>query len=164
MWNTYRQCQLHLTDLICRINAALATSLENQSNSRESRKLLGEIEEFIDDIFASVPFMLVGDTIRHCRPSGAMWSLPKPPMLLGGLNLQWRLFTIAMMQSAPPGKRQHARDLLKWCGDSLGIGQAKVLAEVCHCSSLVLLTEADVRRRMILDMEASLQRVTPSRG
>lgn len=131
MWNTYRQCQLHLADLLCRINEALAGSSNGSREIRQCRKLRSEIEGYIDDICASIPFMLAGETICHCKPKGATWSLPRPPMLLGGLSMQWRLFTIATLENAPAVRREHARDVLLWIGDNLGLGQARVLADVC---------------------------------
>ena len=130
MWNTYRQCQLHLANLICRINDSLAETPSASSGTRESRKLRAEIDDYIDDIFASIPFMLAGDTIRYSKPREASWTLPKPPMLLGGLSMQWRLFTIAILDNAPIASKNYARDVLTWFGKALGLGQAKVLAHV----------------------------------
>lgn len=138
MWNTYRQCQIHLADLICRINDSLTVDSRESSGKRECRKLQSEIGDCIDDICASIPFMLGGDTIRHCKPKGALWELPKPPMLLGGLSMQWRLFTIATLESAPHVSKDHARNVLLWIGEALGIGQARVLANVyIHPTSAV---------------------------
>jgi hypothetical protein len=131
MWNTYRQCQLHLANLICRINESLAGSLTESNRKRECSKLQLEIEGYIDDIFASMPFLLAGDSIKHTKATGATWTLPRPAMLLGGLSLQWRLFTVATLENAPAIRKAHAREILSWFGESLGIGQAKVLADVC---------------------------------
>lgn len=74
--------------------------------------------------------MLAGNVICYCRPDGLSWSLPKPATLLGGLSMQWRLFTIAMLESASNDSKQHARNVLSWIGETLGIGQATVLAQV----------------------------------
>lgn len=131
VWTSYYQCSLHVVNLILRLDRALSTSLkELSSTKRESEKLRREIATHIDDIFAAVPFMLAGDDIRYCKPGGALWQLLKPPKLLGGLSMQWMLFTIAILDSAPAASKWHARDILSWFGETLGIGQAKVLANV----------------------------------
>jgi hypothetical protein len=130
MWNTYRQCQLHLANLICRTNESLAGSLTESSRQRECRKLQSEIEGYIIDVFASLPYLLAGESIKHTKVVGATWILPRPAMLLGGLSLQWRLFTIATLENASEVRKSHARDVLSWFGESLGIGQSKVLARV----------------------------------
>jgi hypothetical protein len=128
MWTSYRQCQLHLADLICRLNASLSGSLTY--SQRELDKLQREIRNYIDETFASVPFMLAADSIHHCQPNGAVWQLPKTPILLGGLNMQWILFTISTLENAPKSSKLHARETLLWFAETLGIGQAKVLANV----------------------------------
>lgn len=128
MLNTYRQWQLHVADLICRINHVLAGNGKEPGRKTECRPLRTEIQDQIDEICASIPFMLAGDAITTCKPEGASWSLPRPPMLLGGLSMQWRLFTIAILENAPTANKDHARDVLLWLGETLGLGQAKVLA------------------------------------
>jgi hypothetical protein len=130
MWNTYRQCQLHLADLIYRINNSVRAKARVSHGKTESTKLRSEIDDHISDIIASLPFMLAGDTICHCKPKGGSWLLPKPPMLLGGLSMQWRLFTIATLETASRTNKAHARDVLLWLAETLGLGQAKVLANV----------------------------------
>ena len=130
MWNTYRQCQLHLADLICRINNSVRAKARVSHGKTENTKLRSEIDDYISDIIASLPFMLAGELICHCKPNGASWLLPKPPMLLGGLSMQWRLFTIATLETASPASKAHAREVLLWLAETLGLGQAKVLASV----------------------------------
>jgi hypothetical protein len=82
--------------------------------------------------------MLAGDSVRHAKPVESTWALPFPPLLLGGLSMQWRLFTIATLASAAVAKRDHARRILSWIGGVLGIGQARVLAQVCNVYHLHL--------------------------
>lgn len=130
MLNTYRQCHLHLTDLLSRINRALSKNAEAYDRSREHAKLCNEIQTFVDDICASVPFMLVGDRIHGTRPIGSIWYQSRPPMLIGGYNLQWILFTVSILQIVPMKTKLDMKTSLLWIGKNLGIGQANVLAQV----------------------------------
>jgi hypothetical protein len=131
MWNSYRQCQLHLTDLLSRINCSLSKNPEAYNNSREHTKSCNEIRTFIDAICASIPFMLVGERIYGNKPIGSIWAQARPPLLIGGLNLQWVLFTVSILENAPMSVRQNMKTLLLWIGKNLGIRQATVLAHVC---------------------------------
>jgi hypothetical protein len=131
MWNTYRQCQLHLTDLLSRINRSLHKNPEAYNNSRDYAKLCNEIRTFVDTICASVPFMLTGGRIYGNKPRGSIWFQARPPMLIGGLNLQWILFTISILEIVDTNVRRKMKTLLLWIGKNLGIRQATVLAHVC---------------------------------
>jgi hypothetical protein len=130
MWNTYRQCQLHLTDLLSRISRSLSKSPEGYNKSREYAKFCDEIRTFVDAICASIPFMLVGERIYGNKPVGSIWSQARPPKITGGWNIQWALFTISTLEIVPMHVRQDTKALLLWIGRNLGIRQATVLAHV----------------------------------
>ena len=148
VWTTYWNVQLNLANLICRLNSALSESISESTSKREAEKFRQEVETYIDDISASIPFMLAGDSIRYCEPTGTSWHLHKPPMLLGGLSMQWVLFNVATLGSAPAASKRHARDILSWFGDVLGIGQSKVLAQVYKLSNRLFWSLADLYRCM----------------
>jgi hypothetical protein len=135
MWNSYRQCQLHLTDHLSRINRALSKCPEAYNKSREHTRLCDEMGTFVDAICASVPFMLVGERIYGNKPTGSIWVQARPPMLVGGLSLQWVLFTISILETVPTKLRQDVKILLLWVGKNLGIRQTTVLARVCNLHS-----------------------------
>lgn len=130
MWNTYRQCQLHLTDLLNRISRSLAKDPEAYRNSKEYAKLCNEVQSFIDGVCASIPFMLVGEKLRGSKPTGSTWFQARPPMLIGGLNLEWVLFTASILDIASQEVKQDMKRILFWIGKNLGIRQATVLAQV----------------------------------
>ena len=131
MWTSYRQCQLHLTNLLSRLNRSLSSNPEAFIRSREHTKTSNEIQTLTDDICASIPFLLVGEGIHGNKPIGSIWFQRRPPMLMGGLNLQWALFTVSILELVPLATRRNMKDLLLWIGKNLGIGQATVLAQVC---------------------------------
>lgn len=138
MWNSYRQCQLHLTDLLSRISRSLSKSPEAFYKSREYAKYCNETRTFIDAICASIPFMLVGERIYGNKPMGSIWPQVRPPMFIGGFNLQWVLFTISILEIVPTSVRQNMKTLLLWIGKNLGIRQATVLAHVrIRCWSIL---------------------------
>lgn len=141
MWTSYRQCQLHLDDLVFRFHNALFESTKEFNSRRNVASLRGDIERHIDDTFASLPYVLAGDDINYCKPEEASWQLPKPPLLLGGLSMQWVRFTIATLENASAAHKQQARDMLSWFGDALGIGQATVLANVLVALTLCRITK-----------------------
>lgn len=130
MWNTYRQCSLHLINLLSRISRVLSKSPEAYNNSREYVKLCKDARTFVDDICASIPYMLVGERIYGNKPVGSIWPQARPPSLFGGLNLQWVLFTISVMEIVPVSVRRDMKSLLLWIGKNLGIRHANVLALV----------------------------------
>jgi hypothetical protein len=137
MWNTYHQCQLHLTNLLSRFSRTLSRSPETYNNSREYVKSCDETRNFVDAVCASIPFMLVGERIYGNKPIGSIWSQARPPILIGGLNLQWVLFTISILEIVPMSVRQDMKRILLWIGKNLGIRQATVLAHVCIlCQSI----------------------------
>jgi hypothetical protein len=131
MWITYRQCHLHLINLLSRISRSLSKSPEAYDNSREYAKHCDDIQTFVDAICASIPFMLVGERIHGNKPMGSMWTQTRPPLLVGGLSLQWVLFTISILEIVPTSTRHNMKTLLLWIGKNLGIRQATVLAHVC---------------------------------
>ncbi|EMC99034.1 hypothetical protein BAUCODRAFT_388100 [Baudoinia panamericana UAMH 10762] len=128
MWMSYRQCQLHLTNLLCRISRTLSKDPEAYDRSREHAKLQREVQDLVDDMYAAIPFMLVGEQIRGSRPEGSLWNHARPPMLLGGLDLQWTLFTASILDIVSSDVRRNIRSILLWIGENLGLGQATVLA------------------------------------
>ena len=132
MWSTYRQSHLHLTDLLCRLyTLAGAGSAGGAHHRRALGKLRAEMEGWVDDICASIPYMLLGGNIPSSTPSaGGIWLLSHPPMLIGGLNLQWPLFTISILKNVDAGRRREMKRVLGWLGEALGVGQAGVLAQV----------------------------------
>lgn len=148
MWTSYRQCQLHLANLICRLNNSLSGSLSY--SKREMDKLRREIDNYIDETIASIPFMLAGDSIHYYQPDGPVWQLPRTPVLLGGLNLQWVLFTIATLESTPEPSKVNAKNTLLWFGETLGIGQAKVLAHVPAACTRLIKRQANAHRCLII--------------
>lgn len=130
MWITYFQCQLHLTNLLARINHNLSIDPDAYLQSREYVRFCNDAQTFVDDLHALIPFMLVGEGILGNKPIGSIWLLPRPPMLIGGLSLQWILFTISILDVVSANSRLNAKTLLLWIGKNLGIGQATVLAQV----------------------------------
>jgi len=129
-WNTYRQCQLHLTNLLHRIMQALSKdpcAYFGQKSYLTARK---ESLALVDDICASIPFLLLGGSLTTSKTSGATWAQDRPPMLMGGFNLQWLLFTISTLDIVPAYRRMEMKVMLRWIGQELGIGQARVLAEL----------------------------------
>lgn len=135
MWNSYRQCQLHLTDLLSRVNRCLNAHPETYSNSRDFLKLRNEVLCFADDTIASIPFMLIGERINGNKPRASTWVQTRPPMLIGGLNMQWILFTISILEIIPNEVRQKMKIILLWIGKNLGIRQATLLAHVWNLLS-----------------------------
>jgi hypothetical protein len=131
MWNTYRQCQLHLTDLLNRICRMLSKCPEAYDKSREYTRYCSEVQTYVDDVSASIPFILVGERIYGNKPVESIWTQARPPILVGGLNLQWLLFTISILEIVPMTTRQNMKAILSWIGKTLGIKQATVLAHVC---------------------------------
>lgn len=83
-------------------------------------------------------FMLASENIQYSRAEAATLHVPKSPMILGGLNMQWVLFAIATLEITPLASKRHARNTLLWFGAVLGIGQAKVLAHVSAILNLLL--------------------------
>lgn len=146
MWTSYRQCQLHLANLVCRINRSLSCGLKEYSNRREVERMRKDIEGLIEETCASLTFMLAGENIHHCSIEGTSLRSPKPPALLGGLNMQWIVFAIATLENTPRSSREHARSVLSWFGEFLGIGQAKVLARVRVNISLMSRILANLHR------------------
>jgi hypothetical protein len=130
MWISYYQCLLHLTDLLDRINLSLSKDYASYLKSREHGRLYDEIGSLVDAVSASVPFMLVGRRIHGNKPSGSVWTQARPPMLVGGLNLQWVLFTISILDIVPLNVKGDMKALLLWIGRNLGIRQATILAQM----------------------------------
>lgn len=130
MWNTYRQCQLHLIDLLVRLNRLLSKDPEAYNRSKAYRKACSESQNLVDDVCASMAFMFVGVRMVGNKPRGPIWQQKQPPMLIGGLSLQWVLFTVSILDIVPATVRHSMRDSLLWIGRNLGIGQATMLAKV----------------------------------
>lgn len=130
MWITYYQCHLHLINLLTRINYTLSSNPEAYLHGREYARLRNECSNIVDGVYASLPFMLMGESIYGTRPKLSVWLQARPPMLIGGLNLQWILFTISILNIVSTSSRQNAKVHLLWIGKNLGIGQATVLAHV----------------------------------
>lgn len=130
IWISYLQCELHVTNLLYRINRRLSKDPETYVRSREGNKMCDEVRGYIEDVNAMIPFLLAGRSILGNRPDGAVWNQYHPPMLFGGLNLQWVLFTVSILNLTPTPMRQSAKTALSWIGRNLGIGMASVLASV----------------------------------
>lgn len=130
MWNSYRQGLLHLTDLHCRTRKALNADIERFNLRKESNKLQDEMQCYIEEVCASIPYMLLGEAVRGSMPTGGRWFHDRPPMLLGGFSLQWVLFTISTLQTVSPSTKRQMKVLLQWLATNLGIGQASVLVSV----------------------------------
>ena len=128
LWNTHRQCRLHLIDLLFRTKKLLYGEDVGHRKRMELTKLQSEAQGYIDEVCASIPFLLVGDSIHGSRPTDGVWRRSRPPMLVGGLSLQWVLFTISILSIVPETMKQHMKTTLLWIGENLGVGQATTLA------------------------------------
>ena len=136
MWNSYRQCQMHLTNLLDQINLALSKDLETYASSRDHFKFTNETQLLADEVCASIPYMLAGAEIQENKSCGSTWVLPRPPKLLGGFGLQWALFTISILSILPEDVRARVKTVLLWIGSNVGLGQATVLAHVSVPTSI----------------------------
>lgn len=130
MWHSYRQCLLHLTDLLCRIKLALSEEAGGNTSRKDFIKLTKDMESSIEEVCASIPFMLMGENMTSSAPNGAIWFHARPPMLMGGLSLQWIFFTITTLHNVCATTKHMMRSMLLWLARNLGIGQAEVLANV----------------------------------
>lgn len=74
--------------------------------------------------------MIIGEKLRGSKPTGSMWFQARPPMLIGGLNLEWVLFTVSILDIVSVEVKQDMKGILLWIGRNLGIRQATVLAQV----------------------------------
>jgi hypothetical protein len=130
LWTTYRQCQLHLLDLQYRINQCLAQ--ETISNGRRAKltKLQRDSLALVEETCASIPYMIMREAVLDVRPSGVSWTFTRPPALLGGLHLQWVLYTILVLDIISPDIQAQIKGILLWIGRNLGIGQATILGSV----------------------------------
>lgn len=131
MWNTYRQCQLHLTNLLFRLDRSLARDPHAYDNSRGYARLPNEVHSLVDGLCASIPFMLAGERLYGNTPTGSTWPQARPPTLLGGLNLQWVVFTVSILEVVPMDIKLSMKLILLWIGKNLGLRHATVLAQAC---------------------------------
>lgn len=159
MWTTYRQCQIHLIDLQCRIGPHIYRDATTYFKGREYANLVRASHALVEETCASIPFMLMGPSLLETKSTGSVWLHSKPPMLLGGLGLQWMLFTISVLAIVPIETKLQMKRILLWIGKNLGIGQAKVLGcvsvqprhivlRLTLCSSMRMFQEALLRRAM----------------
>lgn len=51
-------------------------------------------------------------------------------MLIGGLNLEWVLFTVSILDTVSVDVKQDMERIPLWVGKNLGIGQATVVVHV----------------------------------
>ena len=105
-----------------------------------------------------MPYMLAGEGLHGNKPIGSVWHQSRPPLLLGGLNLLWILFTISILENASKPARQSAKDALLWIGKSLGIGQANLLAHVR------IFVSAFLNNTNVSQMEANLPGGVTAKG
>jgi hypothetical protein len=82
--------------------------------------------------------MLVGEKIYGHRPEGSIWNQSRPPMLIGGLSLQWVLFTVSILEIVPLPIKLNMKTILLWIARNLGVKQALVLANVCILKGHIL--------------------------
>ena len=132
LWTTYRQCQLHLIDLQTRIGLQLNLNALSNYEGKKFQKLSRESLKLVEDTCASIPFMLIGDNLSQRKPSSgsSLWIQQHQPAVLGGLHLQWILFTISVLSTIPQHIQSQMKIILIWIGKNLGIGQATVLGLV----------------------------------
>lgn len=132
LWTTYRQCQLHLIGLQSRIGQQLNYDTTLNARGKIFKKLGREALDLIEETCASLPYLLMDQAILQSKPSGAFWAFDQSPALLGGLHLQWVLFTISIIEIVPENIRREMKGILLWIGENLGIGQATVLGLVSY--------------------------------
>ena len=115
-WNTYRKSHLLKLELLVRCTERLGES------SAEARS---QAERLAEDIVGSAAFHLISNLYGHLEHSEVAFI----NKTAGGLLLMHPLWVVLRCRSAVSQElRTHARSLLAWIGEFMGIGQAKQLS------------------------------------
>ena len=147
-WDSYRKCRLHLLSFIFLCSQRLAAFDPREAFSPLSPysqpQILAEAHELANNIAASVPFHLLQDPDALLRPQEQTPAYEGlnliPNKAVGGLLLMYSLLSICGCEIVSIELRQFFRDCLAWIGSVMGIGQARVVANVSLVSCLFLRT------------------------
>ncbi|KAF2188032.1 C6 zinc finger protein [Zopfia rhizophila CBS 207.26] len=142
-WNIYRVSRLIVLSIIIRAVSRLDPTSIDAAHDLERLKAGGRQRELVNDICASVPFLLRHNVSRIAPP------LVQSRLKLDGkgdivtktgrYSLIWPLYVGSSVPSIPENQRRWMRAQLKWIGES-GKPQAKLLAS-SNCQTLLGGTE-----------------------
>lgn len=123
VWNTYRKCHMLMLDL--EHNAVLRllnTSIPLPTANTCLAQCQQDAEELAESIISSIPF--------HLQPFAATGRSERTHSYrpVGGLLLIHPLLVISRCSILDTRLRKQARDILRWIGSNMGIGEAIVLS------------------------------------
>ena len=139
IWNIYRVSRLIILSVILRATARSPSDSINGEQELERFGAERRQKELVNEICASVPFLLNHDLSRMALPiaKGKRESDEKSDIITkaGRYSLIWPLYVGCSVPSIPDNQRRWMRAQLQWIGDS-GEPQAKFLSGL-QCQTLL---------------------------
>lgn len=117
IWNVFRAARLLLLNLLVQISPS----------SEQVRK---DAARIVESMIASVPYHLTENLQAFINGQAKHSEIPEPGKHLGGLLLMHPLYVAFKSPCLPPDVRLYLQECLLWIGDSMGLGQARLLALV----------------------------------
>lgn len=126
--NWSRAARLYIRYCSLRCHAWLLGPENDWRDTPEYASATALCKGFIEDIIASVPYVF-GATraVHHTIPA-----IRYQPPSLAGVFCMWPVFAAASSDFTTDSQRIFLRKTLKYISEEMGIGQAAILAGVCH--------------------------------
>lgn len=104
--------------------------LEHRGATAILQKKQKEAQKLAEAMAASIPFHLTADVHRYLQQVQTGSGNIVPGRAVGGLLILHPLHTATKCTAVPQELRNYMENQLKWVGQTMGIGQANLLADV----------------------------------
>jgi hypothetical protein len=139
VWNSYRKCRLCLLNLIYTCSQQLQDENDFEKSSSSTVSILKAALALSEDIAASIPFHLTRnpEIFFFKQQQKSSIAIERQTIVanrsVGGLLLMHPIYVVSALSVVPTHLRSMFREYLAFIGRVMGVGQARLLADVSTC-------------------------------